>query len=59
MLLMMALFFIAVVLVVRYLGREGHGNTRSETASDVLKKRYAMGDIDKQEFEEKHKDLMA
>ena len=29
-----------------------------ETPMDILKKRYARGEIDKQEFEEKKKDLM-
>ena len=34
-------------------GRYGHG----ESALEVLRKRYARGDISKQEFEEKRRDL--
>jgi putative membrane protein len=57
MLLMMALFILAVVLAVRYLGREWHGNAKGETALDVLKKRYAKGEIGKEEYEEAKKDI--
>mgnify|MGYP006282050707 FL=1 len=33
-------------------------NKTEETALDVLKKRYARGEISKEEFEEKKKDLI-
>lgn len=57
MLLMMVLVFLGVVLAVKYLGREWHTGIQCETAMDVLKKRYAKGEIDKKEFEYKRKDL--
>ncbi len=57
MLLMMATVILAVVLAVRYLGREWRRDSKGETALDILKNRYAKGEIDKKEFEEKSKDL--
>jgi putative membrane protein len=62
--LFMILFWIAVivgiVLLVRWLSAvrpAGTGGAPPEKPLDVLKRRYAAGEIDKKEFEEKRKDL--
>jgi uncharacterized membrane protein len=36
----------------------GQGTTRGDTALDILKRSYARGKIDRQDFEEKKKDLI-
>jgi putative membrane protein len=58
----MWLLFLAVVAIVAYVvvqtvkqkGDHGHIN---ETAADILKKRYARGEITREEFEEKMKHI--
>jgi putative membrane protein len=35
-----------------------HGQKSEETALEILKKRYARGEINKEEFEEKKRDLI-
>lgn len=50
------LMLIGLVLLIKYLW-EG-GVRKEESALEILKKRYAMGEISKQEFEEKKKDLL-
>lgn len=49
------LVLIGLVLLIKYLW-EG-GAKKEESALEVLKKRYARGEISKEEFEEKKKDL--
>lgn len=57
----MAAFWILVVLGIIYLIKVIAGDARKgereETALDILKKRYARGEVNKEEFEEKKKDL--
>jgi putative membrane protein len=38
-------------------GRSNESASGGETALDILKKRYARGEIDKEEFEQKKKDI--
>lgn len=66
-LLWWAFVILGIVLLVRLLARGGGGGAvppspppaPAETALDILKKRYARGEIDKAEFEEKRRDLQA
>ena len=63
--LMMIVFIAAivavVVLMVRWLGGPGHGTAPhpppSRTPLDILKERFARGEIDKEEFEERRRTL--
>ena len=65
-LLFMLVFWVVliagIVLVVKWLvdqGRPAGGRAVSEeSALDILKKRYARGEIDKEEFEAKKRDLV-
>lgn len=62
MLLFWALVIFAIVaLVKRASGHEWHSchpkKSGEKSAIDILKERYAKGEVNKQEFEEKKKDL--
>ncbi|MDD5474650.1 MAG: SHOCT domain-containing protein [Candidatus Methanoperedens sp.] len=50
------LILIGLILLIKYLW-EG-GAKKEESALELLKKRYARGEISKEEFEEKKKDLV-
>lgn len=47
-----------VTLVRGSTGNGSNGGTKEKSALDILKERYAKGEIDKEEFESKKKDLM-
>lgn len=55
MVLFWVLVILGIVVLVRWIG--GSARPPATTALDVLKERYARGEIDKQEFEEKKRDL--
>lgn len=59
MILLIGLIVAAVVFLVRRGdGQEGSSDqSRSETPVDILKKRFARGEIDKEEFEERRRAL--
>ena len=59
--LFMIIFWVLIILgavaLVRYLARSGQQSKEDKTPLDILKERYARGEINKKEFEEKKKDL--
>lgn len=59
MFLMMALIVVAIIWVIHTFGQSNHHSDSHTEALDILKQRYAKGEIDKSEFEEKKKDLQA
>jgi putative membrane protein len=58
------LVIVGLIFVIRWLLQSTRGDSRwtragSSSALDILKERYARGEINKQEFEEKKKDLLS
>jgi len=60
MLFFWILLLVGLVLLIRWLWEQGAGKSSQdgESALEILKKRYARGEINKEEFEEKKKDLL-
>lgn len=58
MILWWAIIIAIVVGVVKWLSQQKGQSQKEDSAIEVLKKRYARGEISKEEFEEKKKDLM-
>ncbi len=61
----MWIFWIAIIVGIFFLvkwivqqNRPG-GQQQGENSLEILKKRYARGEIDKEEFEQKKKDLLS
>ena len=58
MILFWGLVIWGIVALVRGLsGSRGSDSSRADSALEVLKKRYARGEINKEEYEEKKKDI--
>lgn len=59
----MSLFWVLLIVVIVALtrglwsGSGPSGGERKRTALDILKERYARGEIDREEFEQKKRDL--
>ena len=54
------LFYVVIIfLVIYFINKNSQKNERkNESALEILKKRYANWEIDKDEFDEKKKDLL-
>ncbi len=62
MLLFWGLIIAGVVVGVRWLVQQGDGGRRRDTAGsalEILRQRYARGEIDREEFEARKRDLVA
>lgn len=63
LMLAMLVFWIVViagsVLVIRWVLRGGGAEPRHDVALDILRQRYARGEIGKEEFEAKRRDLIS
>jgi putative membrane protein len=61
MIVFIAVAVVVVVLLVRWIGGPGHGgvlhNPPGKTPLDLLKERFAKGEIEKEEFEERRRVL--
>ncbi len=61
MMLMMLVFWglvtVGIVLAIRWLMHQGKETRAADAALDILRQRYARGDISKEEFEAKKRDL--
>jgi putative membrane protein len=56
MILLWGLIIMALVVGIRWLLSQGK-ETRSDSALEILRQRYARGEINKEEFEAKKRDL--
>ncbi len=59
--LLVLLFWVLVIMGLVYLVKAlsgSKGKAGDETALEILRKRYARGEISREEFEEKKKDLL-
>jgi len=56
--LILGLIIWAVVALVRGLSEPSSGSSRGDSALETLKRRYAKGEISKEEYEAKKKDLV-
>jgi len=58
MLIFWVIVIIGLVLLVRWIVNISKGQPKEASALNILKSRYARGEISKEEFEEKKRDLL-
>jgi putative membrane protein len=58
MILWIVLLAALIFWIVRSAQRSSNGHPQTDSAMDILKKRYARGEISKEEFDERKKDLL-
>jgi len=58
MILFWALVIMGIVFLIKLVSGGEKAEKKEETALDILKKRYAKGEIGREEFEDKKKDLL-
>lgn len=58
MIVFWGLLIVSLIFLIRYLVGSTRASRGEESALDILKKRYARGEINKEEFEQKKKDLI-
>ena len=51
------LIILAIVALVKWISRSRKQDTDSDSAMDILRQRYASGDITKEEFEQRKQNL--
>ncbi len=56
--LLLVILFLISIIGIHSLGEGGGARREQESALEILKKKYARGEISKEEFEEKKKDLL-
>jgi len=58
MIIFWGILVVGLIFLIRYLVGTTKAIKGEESALDILKKRYARGEINKEEFEQKKKDLL-
>jgi putative membrane protein len=58
MIILWGLFIVGLIFFIRYLIGATKTSRGEESPLDILKKRYARGEINREEFEQKKRDLL-
>ncbi|MFP8489206.1 SHOCT domain-containing protein [Gracilimonas sp. Q87] len=52
------LIIVLIIVIVRFLPRSSQSNQNKETPMEILKRRYASGEIEEEEFNERKRELL-